>query len=405
MAEAYTIHEKLGEGSYGNVFKASKSPDNEIVAIKEIMIENSNDTSLKDEITLLAKCSHPNIVQYFESIQFLDKVWIVMDYCGVGSVRDIIDTTERTLSENQISYLIASTLDAVVYLHQQGIIHRDIKAGNILLNDQGDVKIADFGVSKQLGSTISKRNTVIGTPLWMSPEVIQGIPYDNRADVWSLGITAIEMADGVPPFADCHTMTALFKIPKSPPPTVENPSEFSDEFNDFIAKCCVKDPAHRSRAAALLDHPFIVYGRSQRSTVMPLIEVFRQLQKSKPKEPEVQQPSYDSAEFSTILHKDSGSGTSNFNTSVYHGSDSFSTTEFTDTINFRTGAKVEANYMAAISAVSGSNLLGAKSKTKRIKSIKTPKGLEFTAPFIKPTKDVGVQTEKRKTKKSKKSKH
>jgi serine/threonine protein kinase len=130
-----------------------------------------------------------------------------MDYCGVGSIRDIIDTTERTLSENQISYLISSTLDAIVYLHKQGIIHRDIKAGNILLNDQGDVKIADFGVSKQLSSTISKRNTVIGTPLWMSPEVIQGIPYDNRADVWSLGITAIEMADGVPPFADCHTMT------------------------------------------------------------------------------------------------------------------------------------------------------------------------------------------------------
>eukprot|EP01095_Lingulamoeba_sp_RSL-Kostka_P010853 TRINITY_DN3990_c0_g2_i1.p1 TRINITY_DN3990_c0_g2~~TRINITY_DN3990_c0_g2_i1.p1 ORF type:complete len:684 (-),score=238.63 TRINITY_DN3990_c0_g2_i1:81-2132(-) len=274
----FNLMEILGEGSFGCVHKGcSKDDPSNIIAIKEILIGEADENdleNLKKEITILAACDNENIVQYVGSSFQHDKLWIAMDYCGVGSIRDIIETCERTLSEEQISYITAATVDGLAYLHENKIIHRDIKAANILLNEQGIAKIADFGVSKQLNNTLSKKNTVIGTPLWMSPEVIKGMNYDNKADSWSLGITVIEMADGVPPHSELHPLRAMFQIPYNPPPSVEDPSEFSDELNDFLSKCLVKDPKDRASCLELKKHPFVKKGRKKIRAINRLIETY-----------------------------------------------------------------------------------------------------------------------------------
>lgn len=205
-----------------------------------------------------------------------------MEYCGGGSVSDLQkalhqmsfenelnsgrtlkNVTMRTesgakgLNELEIAYVAGSVLKALVQLHKDLKIHRDIKAGNILLNDDGIVKLADFGVVGVLNDANAKRCTVIGTPYWMAPEVIEEVGHDSKADIWSLGITCIEMAQGFPPLYNLHPMRAIFKIPNSPPPTLAFPKDFSDEFNDFISKCLVKNPDKRNNAKELLDHPWI----------------------------------------------------------------------------------------------------------------------------------------------------
>lgn len=180
-----------------------------------------------------------------------------MEYCGAGSVSDIMRLRRKTLNEAEMGAIIRDTLLGLNYLHSLKKIHRDIKAGNILLNLQGHAKLADFGVAGQLTDTIVKRNTVIGTPFWISPEVIQEIGYDTKADIWSLGITAIEMAEGRPPHADMHPMRAIFIIPTESPPALKHPNEWSQEFNDFIAHCLVKKPEERTAAEELLHHEFV----------------------------------------------------------------------------------------------------------------------------------------------------
>lgn len=180
-----------------------------------------------------------------------------MEYCGGGSVSDIMRLRKKTLTEEEISTILKDTLEGLVYLHARRKIHRDIKAGNILLNSEGHAKLADFGVAGQLTDTMAKRNTVIGTPFWMAPEVIQEIGYDCLADIWSLGITALEMAEGKPPYGDIHPMRAIFMIPTKPPPSFRNPDRWSPEFIDFVSRCLVKNPEHRSIASTLLQHEFI----------------------------------------------------------------------------------------------------------------------------------------------------
>ena len=180
-----------------------------------------------------------------------------MEYCGGGSVSDIMRLRKKTLTEEEISTILKDTLEGLVYLHARRKIHRDIKAGNILLNSEGHGKLADFGVAGQLTDTMAKRNTVIGTPFWMAPEVIQEIGYDCLADIWSLGITALEMAEGKPPYGDIHPMRAIFMIPTKPPPSFRNPDRWTPEFIDFVSRCLVKNPEHRSTASALLQHDFI----------------------------------------------------------------------------------------------------------------------------------------------------
>jgi serine/threonine protein kinase len=186
-------------------------------------------------------------------------VKIIMEYCGSGSVADVMKITESLLNEEQISYVIKGTLLGLAYLHKERKIHRDVKAGNILLNEKGEIKLADFGVSGQISDNMAKRKTVTGTPFWMAPEVIQEVGYDFKADIWSLGITLIELAEGAPPYSDMHPMRAIFMIPSKPPPTLEDNDEveWSKEMKDFLAKCLTKDPDQRPTAEQLLQHAWI----------------------------------------------------------------------------------------------------------------------------------------------------
>ncbi|XP_032405888.1 serine/threonine-protein kinase 4-like [Xiphophorus hellerii] len=254
--EVFDVLEKLGEGSYGCVFKANHKETGEIVAIKQVPVESDLQEILK-EITIMQQCNSPHVVRYYGSYFKNRDLWIVMEYCGGGSVSDIIRIRNKTLTEDENATVLHSTLKGLEYLHFMRKIHRDIKAGNILLNTEGQAKLADFGVAGQLTDTMAKRNTVIGTPFWMAPEVIQEIGYNCVADIWSLGITAIEMAEGKPPYADIHPMRAIFMIPTNPPPTFRNPDQWSPDFLDFIKKCLIKNPENRATATQLLQHPFI----------------------------------------------------------------------------------------------------------------------------------------------------
>lgn len=189
-----------------------------------------------------------------------------MEYCGAGSVSDIMRLRKKTLTEEEIATILCDTLKGLEYLHLRRKIHRDIKAGNILLNTEGHAKLADFGVAGQLTDTMAKRNTVIGTPFWMAPEVIQEIGYDCVADIWSLGITALEMAEGKPPYGDIHPMRAIFMIPTKPPPSFREPDRWSPELIDFVSKCLVKNPEERASASQLLYHEFI--GNAKPPTIL-----------------------------------------------------------------------------------------------------------------------------------------
>lgn len=254
--EVFDVLEKLGEGSYGCVFKAHYKETGEIVAIKQVPVESDLQEIIK-EISIMQQCNSPHVVRYYGSYFKNSDLWIVMEYCGAGSVSDIIRIRNKTLTEEESATILQSTLKGLEYLHFMRKIHRDIKAGNILLNSEGQAKLADFGVAGQLTDTMAKRNTVIGTPFWMAPEVIQEIGYNCVADIWSLGITTIEMAEGKPPYADIHPMRAIFMIPTNPPPTFRNPELWSPQFQSFVSQCLVKNPETRATATQLLQHPFI----------------------------------------------------------------------------------------------------------------------------------------------------
>ncbi|XP_077459545.1 serine/threonine-protein kinase 4-like [Stigmatopora argus] len=254
--EVFDVLEKLGEGSYGSVFKANYRETGEIVAIKQVPVESDLQEIIK-EISIMQQCNSPHVVRYYGSYFKNSDLWIVMEYCGAGSVSDIIRLRNKTLTEDEMASILQSTLKGLEYLHFMRKIHRDIKAGNILLNAEGQAKLADFGVAGQLTDTMAKRNTVIGTPFWMAPEVIQEMGYNCVADIWSLGITAVEMAEGKPPYADIHPMRAIFMIPSNPPPSLRKPDAWSPQFRDFVSQCLVKNPENRATATQLLQHAFV----------------------------------------------------------------------------------------------------------------------------------------------------
>nr|UDP68763.1 HIPPO protein [Hydra vulgaris] len=254
--EVFDLLAKLGEGAYGSVYKAMHKESGEVLAIKQVPVDTDLQEIIK-EISIMQQCDSPYVVKYFGSYFKNTDLWIVMEYCGAGSVSDCMRLRNKTLTEDEIACICRDTLKGLEYLHLRRKIHRDIKAGNILLNTEGHSKLADFGVAGQLTDTMAKRNTVIGTPFWMAPEVIQEIGYDCKADIWSLGITLLEMAEGKPPHADIHPMRAIFMIPTKPPPTFKHPEKWSKDMIDFVSKCLVKNPDDRLSATALLQHPFI----------------------------------------------------------------------------------------------------------------------------------------------------
>jgi serine/threonine protein kinase len=274
-----TILTLLGEGSFGAVYKTQHKPTGAIVATKIIPNAGgtaSEDEKIKGEIDILSRCDSPYIVGYFECFikspsNKPGEMWIVMEYCEGGSMTDLLEASgAQSLPEDCIRAVCASIVLGLEYLHGvANVCHRDIKCGNVLLTDDGHVKLADFGVSAELTNTLNKRKTVVGSPYWMAPEVIRESHYDGRADVWSLGITAIEMAEGAPPHVNLHPLRAIFVIPTKPAPTLADPDNWSPEMLDFVRCCCQKDPSQRHDSALLSSHPFV------KQDVMALREMHR----------------------------------------------------------------------------------------------------------------------------------
>ncbi|XP_069958395.1 serine/threonine-protein kinase 3 isoform X3 [Cherax quadricarinatus] len=311
--EVFDIICKLGEGSYGSVYKALHKESGQVLAIKQVPIDTDLQEIIK-EISIMQQCDSHHVVKYYGSYFKDSDLWIVMEYCGAGSVSDIMRLRKKTLTEEEIATVIYDTLRGLEYLHLRRKIHRDIKAGNILLNTQGHAKLADFGVAGQLSDTMAKRNTVIGTPFWMAPEVIQEIGYDCVADIWSLGITALEMAEGKPPYGDIHPMRAIFMIPTKPPPSFREPDQWQPEFIDFVSRCLVKNPEERATASELLQHQFI-HGAQPSSILRNMLEEAMEIRESQNSNRQNQikhitESDEDDIDSSTMVRYSAGSGDS-----------------------------------------------------------------------------------------------
>lgn len=259
----------IGRGNFGDVYKATDltSKTKSLVAIKVTNLDDSSDDiqQIVSEVQFLSKLRHINIIQYIESFVQDYNMFIVMDYCGGGACSELLKYYKR-LNESIVAYIIKGVLGGLNYLHTHDVVHRDIKAANILLTETGVIKLADFGVSTELTLTTNKKHTFVGTPFWMAPEVItRGSAYgkvkkldgyDYKADIWSMGITTIELVNGAPPLAEHEPLKILFEIPKKKPPILRG-SKYGENIKDFVKYCLIMEPEKRPSCATLLRHYFI----------------------------------------------------------------------------------------------------------------------------------------------------
>lgn len=272
----YKNKKKIGEGAAGEVYLATHSKTSEKIAIKIMPLNNQNMKLLVTEIGIMKTSSHPNIVKYIDSYLVGEHIWVVMEYMGRGCLTEVLEQFEYVqMDERQIACVCLNTLKGLQYIHSLRRIHRDIKSDNILIGSEGEVKLADFGYAAQLTQDKQKRNTIVGTPYWMAPELIRGQNYDIKVDIWSLGIMAMEMAEGEPPYMEFPPLRALFLITTKGIPDLKEPQKWSSEFKDFIKKCLDKEPHSRADADKMLKHPFLKKACNN-SDLVPIINQARQ---------------------------------------------------------------------------------------------------------------------------------
>ncbi|KAF9099803.1 signal transducing kinase of the PAK [Mortierella sp. AM989] len=268
---------KIGQGASGGVYTAYQVGTNMSVAIKQMNLEQQPKKDLIiNEILVMKESSHKNIVNYIDSFLYRGDLWVVMEYMEGGSLTEVVTTNE--MADPQIGAVCRETLMGLEHLHSKGVIHRDIKSDNVLLSLNGDIKLTDFGFCAQLKESQGKRTTMVGTPYWMAPEVVTRKEYGPKVDIWSLGIMAIEMLEGEPPYLNENPLRALYLIATNGTPSLQHPEKLSPDFTHFLAQCLEVDPEKRPTATELLKHPFLTRAHSVR-TLAPLIKAAKESQR------------------------------------------------------------------------------------------------------------------------------
>lgn len=253
---------KLGEGAGGVVYQVLDTRDGKMKAVKVAPLDELQ--YIKNEIAFHSMSKHENIVHYYETIAHGEELWILMELVTGGCLTDILGPSTPRWPEPHIAYVCREILVGLAFMHRNHLLHRDIKSDNVLVDMEGKVKLADFGFATGLTKEEDKRKSVVGTPYWMAPEVIQSLQYGTNVDVWSLGITAIEMAQGDPPFMAEQPLRALLLIAtQKEGPKLDKASEWSGEFNKFLGRCLSKDPTKRAESDELLEDPFLAKACSQ----------------------------------------------------------------------------------------------------------------------------------------------
>ncbi|KAH9857356.1 Pkinase-domain-containing protein [Lenzites betulinus] len=270
---------KIGAGASGGVYTAYQVGTNLSVAIKQMDLDKQPKKDLIiNEILVMRASRHPNIVNYIDSFLHKNELWVVMEYMEGGSLTDVV--TANLMTEGQIAAVSRETAQGLEHLHRHGVIHRDIKSDNVLLSLNGDIKLTDFGFCAQISETNAKRTTMVGTPYWMAPEVVTRKEYGPKVDIWSLGIMAIEMIEGEPPYLNQNPLKALYLIATNGTPQIANPESLSPIFRDYLGKTLEVDAERRPTASELLQHPFFKLSEPLR-TLAPLIKAAREIAKNK----------------------------------------------------------------------------------------------------------------------------